>query len=671
MGSSRRGADVPVSVGFNILWPESAEVAVRTTAVLRSIRGGDELGRYEPAIEKWSRPTGVSHRPGSGACERPVLKGPMCSKSSASWVSTGVREGSVLGRLIRRRWPAAVPNSAVRRVVFTVVDPAAKVAVARTRWPRPRNRSRLDRSDAVAQLSAVGRRGDRPAAEPGRFAWAVPPEALIEPSRPRSAAGLDQRTGAEASKLDAGQRIGPGLVGDGAEGRSSRAASPAHAQGQRGRAGGTGRGPDRAGGGGPGSSPRLLLDACAPDSPILQDGPPATFNWLVWPSTAEMVLVLLNRSSEAEVRLGMVTLTELDELPRAVSPGRAAVDGCSNVRAVPERTESPGSLRWRVPRARRPRPRPKTWRDIWVIAAPSAVVLPEQLADRSMRRALDGQADEDSTGPDRLEVIRRVLARQGLSLWLELDFTGPGALPGLPRADSPEAARRGLVRVDRQGRPDGPEYHPLHPEVREAMKRRVIQALLASTARPGRGKRQRGSVDPAGARSDVAGNAGHRTRRRHIRSIRTRVVQPGDRTRHSRARETTDPDRFAVRARYLAGVGRMPWLAWRSRAIASLYTELAEAAQAAVPGSVLAVVTPGLDEWSGRRRGAAGRSSRTGSQPGVAQRRARSPSLAEHPGRASGVPRGRALRRTRWGTTWPPAQTSTRWSPVGLTAACS
>ena len=45
----------------------------------------------------------------------------------------------------------------------------------------------------------------------------------------------------------------------------------------------------------------------------------------------------------------------------------------------------------------------------------------------------------------------------------------------------------------------------------------------------------------------------------------------------------TDPERFAVRSRYLAGVGRMPWLTWRGRAIASLYTELAEAAQAACP----------------------------------------------------------------------------------------
>ena len=127
-----------------------------------------------------------------------------------------------------------------------------------------------------------------------------------------------------------------------------------------------------------------------------------------------------------------------------------------------------------------------------------------------MRRALDGQADEDSTGPDRLEVIRRVLARQGVSLWLELDFDGPDALPGLPRPDSPEAARRGLVRVDRQGRPDGPAYHPLHPEVREAMKRRVTQALAQSKLGPGPASGRRGFVNPAGPRPDVARNAGHR-----------------------------------------------------------------------------------------------------------------------------------------------------------------
>ena len=35
---------MPVAVAFNILWPESADVTVRTTATLRSIRGGDVTG---------------------------------------------------------------------------------------------------------------------------------------------------------------------------------------------------------------------------------------------------------------------------------------------------------------------------------------------------------------------------------------------------------------------------------------------------------------------------------------------------------------------------------------------------------------------------------------------------------------------------------------------------
>ena len=47
---------------------------------------------------------------------------------------------------------------------------------------RPRNRGRCDRPVAGAQLSSAGGRPIA-AAEAGRFAWAVPPEALIEPSR--------------------------------------------------------------------------------------------------------------------------------------------------------------------------------------------------------------------------------------------------------------------------------------------------------------------------------------------------------------------------------------------------------------------------------------------------------------------------------------------------------
>ncbi|WP_044149026.1 hypothetical protein, partial [Singulisphaera acidiphila] len=78
------------------------------------------------------------------------------------------------------------------------------------------------------------------------------------------------------------------------------------------------------------------------------------------------------------------------------------------------------------------------------------------LADRSQRRALDGQACEDPTGPDRLDLLLRILERQGLTAWLELATDGP--LPGLPAPDSAEALAKGLVRVDRNGLADGPAY---------------------------------------------------------------------------------------------------------------------------------------------------------------------------------------------------------------------
>ena len=292
----------------------------------------------------------------------------------------------------------------------------------------------------------------------------------------------------------------------------------------------------------------------------------------------------------------------------------------------------------------------------------SAVVLPERLADRSLRRALEGQADEDSTGPDQLEVFRRLLARQGLSLWLELGFDGPGALPGLPRPDSPEAVGRGLVRVDRQGRPAGPAYHPLNPEVRDAMKRRVTQALAQIKLRPGEAGDKGGLLIRLGPGPTLLGTPDtgldDATFDRFVResfSPETARGIPGT--------GETDPDRFAVRSRYLAGVGRMPWLTWRSRAIASLYTELVEAAQAASPGAVLAVVTPGLD--NGPAGIEARRVDRAGLAPSQAWRSvgSRSPGLAEllRPLRLSSA--ALCFRRMHWDTTWRPAPTSTHWSP--------
>ena len=219
----------------------------------------------------------------------------------------------------------------------------------------------------------------------------------------------------------------------------------------------------------------------------------------------------------------------------------------------------------------------------------SSVVLSERLADRARRRALDGQAAEDSSGPDRLDLFLRILGRQGGSAWVELATDGP--LPGLPDPGTPEALARGLTRLDRHGRGDGPAYHPLHPEVREAMKRRVAQAIAPRRTRPG----LTGVLVRLGPGPTLLGGPDtgfdDATYARFVRE----TFDP-ETARGVPGLGTSDPNRFAAREKYLAGLGRMPWLTWRSRGIAAFYAAMAESVREAAPGAVLVLATPGLDD---------------------------------------------------------------------------
>ena len=284
----------------------------------------------------------------------------------------------------------------------------------------------------------------------------------------------------------------------------------------------------------------------------------------------------------------------------------------------------------------------------------SMVVLPERLSERPGRRALKGQAEENSTGPDQLDVVLRLLHRQGNSAWLELNLEGQGCLPGLPPPDSADALRQGLVRVDRQGLADGPSYHPLHPAVREALKRRVEQALAPRQG----GTTFSGIMLQLGPGPTLLGNPDtgldDDTFARFVHDMfgpETAGEIPG--------LATADPNRFATRSKYLSGVGRMPWLMWRSRAIAALYSELDEAARAARPARcwhfrhrfcMAAPREPKHDAsiWPGwppaRPGGAWGWISR----PGPRARMCRS---------CSGELSSRPI---LWRTTWPPALT---WTP--------
>src|SRR6185312_12961830 len=122
---------------------------------------------------------------------------------------------------------------------------------------------------------------------------------------------------------------------------------------------------------------------------------------------------------------------------------------------------------------------------------------------------------------------------------------------------------------------DGAAYHPLNPRVREAMKARVVQSLARRQGglgfagvliRLGRGPTLLGTPD-TGMDDDAYARFVTET---FGAEVAKEIPGLG----------TTDPDRFAARSKYLAGVGRMPWLTWRARSIAGLYAELAEAARA-------------------------------------------------------------------------------------------
>ena len=310
------GTEVPVSVGFNILWPDCGEVNVHATAVLRPARGGDVIwhseqssvlatNRRELAVQRWS-------------LIAPRAEGTYVLEVRATWEPSGARDGSRLGRLIRRRKPAAVTTTATRRVVLTVLDPQARSVAATATGAGHGRETEVDAIDLARlrgyRLLASGRSAT---AETGRDAWAIPSVALIEPSRRDRLRGWIMRSGTEAAKLDPADATGLAWSAVGLKVTHPDRPHRLTLKVKGGEPASLGVAVIDPGGTGTGNPPRLLLDASASGPSILQDGSPAAFHWLVWPNSAEMVLLLVNRSPDATVRLGIVTLTELDDVPAA------------------------------------------------------------------------------------------------------------------------------------------------------------------------------------------------------------------------------------------------------------------------------------------------------------------------------------------------------------------
>lgn len=596
------GARAPVSVAFHVLTPEPTEVAVRCSLELRPVRGGEPVWRGEV---RETVPTNAPVPPSFVIpLVAPDVEGTYVLEFRASWEPAPAHDGGkFLNRLIRRGKRGLFgPATASRRVTLAVLGsaegkskpkpgaaattPASGATAARVEHDQDVDAIDLSRLRAHQRPSASGR---SPLTAAGRAAWPVPEEALAASTPRDRLRGLIARAGPEVAQLgpaDGGglawSAVGLKVTHPGRPHRLSLTVVGGHpaALGVALAAGATA----------PGARPRTWLDTCASGPPILPDGPPVTFSWLTWPDAGDPVLVLVNRAAGAPVQVGSVRLTELAELPPGPvveAPAGAPARGLGlylGGRDVLGRFGAGTDCGTADPLAAS-----RNLAAYLAYCGASAAVLPEGLADRVRRRALDGTAAEDATGPDRLDLAVRVLGRRKLTAWLELSFAG--TLPGLPAAGSPEALARGLVRVDRQGRADGPAYHPLSAEVGEAMRRRVSEAVAAHKGpgnlagvlvRLGPGPTVLGSPDTGYDDATFA-----RFVREAFDPEAARIVPGvgGD-----------DPARFVARSRFLAGPGRTPWLTWRSRRIASLYAAMAVAARQASPTATLAVTTPGSND---------------------------------------------------------------------------
>jgi hypothetical protein len=585
-GTAAPGAVVPVSVGFNVLTAEPCEVVLHCLAELRPVRGGEPLAQV---ARDQVVPTNTARAPSIRInLETPRVEGTYVLEVRASWEPVAPREGSRISRFMRRRRLPA-PSAAVRRSTLVVLGPKAAPVAPAARVP-----------NAVVDALDLGRiRGHRLVATgraPADGPWCVPEDVLAEAARHDLLRGLIGR-GNDLALLPPGDANGRPWMALGLKvahpGRPHRLTVhlPAGPSAELGVALVV---PD-----GEQTRRRILLDARAEAG-----GTAASVSWPIWPDASEPFLVLTNRGAAA-VRIGGVELVELGSDP---PPAVATEAPTEAARVFGLHLGGPHALdRFGGAVEGAPDDALALARNLAAYllhCGGTLAVLPDDLADRSRRQGLEGQSDEDSIGPDRLEVVLRVFEARGLSVLRELNGDGP--LPGLPAPGSAAAQARGLVRIDERGLPDGSAYHPLHPEVARAWSKRVAEAIAprrvhASLAgllvRLGPGASLLGGPE-TGLDDGTYG--------RFVAEALT-----AEEARKAPGLASNDPNRFAARRQYVAGPGKRPWLSWRSVGVGRLYAELARATHEAASGAMLAVVTPGPGD------GPAGREARRADLAGL------------------------------------------------------
>lgn len=584
------GGNVPLLIGTNLIAPEPGELTVALTAELRPIRGGEPVWKLDRQEFNVTTNGAVPSR----ALTLPVprAEGTYLLDVHASWTPAESPEGSRLARWLRRRRvpDATAASSASRRMTLVAIGPRATEpeptpADSRAdlydlaRWrtgPRPLASGRAPWPNGSASTISPSP-GDTSA-----WAWTLPESAWVSPGRLDRLKGLLPRTGGDPALIAgvdgsgvAWTSVGLKAVHPGRPHRLSVTVAGGH--------------PSAMGVGlvswhahGAGGEGRLLLDACASAGPIAEGAEPITFSWPVWPDATDPVLVLFNRGA-APVRLGAVELTEL----ASPSPPAPMVDGSAgSVREIGLDLSGRRALD-RFGGVDDPVATARNLGAYLASIGATTVVLPLPVSATTHRPDLDGQGLEDGLGPDRTDVLIRLLERQGLAVWLDLRFDG--VLPGLLPPDDPESVARGLAVVDRLGRTE-PSYNVLHPDVQTAMVRAASDAASIRRVRPNvAGLLVRLGPSPTLPGSPDTG-LDDDTFRRFVRE------KLDEATARNAPGLGNDDGRFAARHQFLSGPARLPWLAWRANQVAALYSRMAAAVRSEKAGPLLAVATPSMDD---------------------------------------------------------------------------
>ena len=589
-GTVEPGAAVPLSVGFNVLTPEPAEVDLRCSAELRPVRGGEPVWRQRVAA-RWSPPTRSSPPAHAADGRRPRgPRGRTSWRSETTWEPLADPAGTRLG---------PVGPAPAEPVADDLGDPPADAGGRRPRSRPPRRRPpRRDGGRAWRSTRSTwpgpGGIGRRPRAgrrwpAPGRSAWRSPRRRW---SRPRSATG----SGAGSTGTAPSRRPWPrptrraGLVGRRPPGR--RTPSGPHRLTVTVAGGHPARWAWRWW---PAAGRAAAAGSCSTPAPRARRsstaGPPATFSWLVWPDAGRPGPGPGQpRPVGAGAGRRRSRSTELADLPARRRPARtpSARWACT----WPASGRSTGSAAGRRLGPGRPAGRrPGTWRRYLAYCGASTVVLPDGLADRAPPA---GPRRPGRRGRDRPRPARPAPPGPGPPRAVGLGRRRLRRPPARParRPTRPRRRPRGLVRVDRRGPADGPSYHPLHPEVREAMARQVAEAVAP---RQGPARTSPGVLIRLGPGPTLLGGPDtgldDATFARFVRGVRARPGRAGPRPGADRPRPVRGPGPVPRRA----GPDALAGLAGRARSPRSTPSWPRPPRRAAPGRDAWRSSTPGLD----------------------------------------------------------------------------